>query len=137
MTTLTQAPAKPRLTRFQRAVYDCIAAHIRRKGYAPTYRDLCAAVNSASVSDVHAIVDVLVARGLLVKTPNIARGLSLPPTPDAPATLEEQVGVWMDLGCVVVGYQRRDGSLAGYEAWEKQGETYRRVALERIEEVQS
>lgn len=130
MTDIQSIPAKPRLTRFQRAVYDCIAAHIRRKGYAPTYRDLCAAVNSASV-------DVLVTRGLLVKTPNIARGLSLPPTPDAPATLGEQVGVWMDLGCVVGGYQCRDGSLAGYEAWEKQGETYRRVALVRIEEVQS
>lgn len=65
------------LTAAQGRVLDAIAVHTKVHGRSPSYRQIAAAVGSASVGSVARWIDGLVERGALYRLPNRARTLAV------------------------------------------------------------
>lgn len=66
-----------KLTKKQLAVLDYIEDFIEEKGVAPTYREIMAGLQLASVSAVAEHIDNLVEKGVLKKVPGAARTLEV------------------------------------------------------------
>ena len=76
------------LTDRQRQVLDFIKSEIKRMGYPPTVREIGAAVGLSSSSTVHAHLEALEAKGLILRDPSKPRALELlDREPEAPAPL--------------------------------------------------
>lgn len=73
------APADPRppLTSRQAQVYAVIASYIRTRGFAPTVREIGAAVGIRSTNCVSGHLDLIVRKGYLRRESATARGLVL------------------------------------------------------------
>lgn len=76
--------ARPPLTAVQSSVLDTIRDSIRERGYPPTLREVGTAVGLASTSTVAHALQVLQARGYLVRDPGSPRALRIVDDPDAP-----------------------------------------------------
>lgn len=74
------------LTKRQKEVLDFITQFIELHGYAPSYREIGAYFNYASVATVAEHVESLVAKGLLSKSDNEARSIQLVKAPGVDAT---------------------------------------------------
>ncbi|WP_124061290.1 transcriptional repressor LexA [Gordonibacter sp. Marseille-P4307] len=66
-----------KLTKKQRAVLDCIEACIREKGYGPTVREICAALDLSSPSTVHVHLGALEQKGYIERDPLKSRSITL------------------------------------------------------------
>lgn len=66
-----------KLTKRQQAVLDVIEDSIREKGYGPTVREICAALNLSSPSTVHVHLKSLEQKGYIVRDPLKSRSISL------------------------------------------------------------
>lgn len=63
------------LTDIQQQVLDAIRTHIVEKGYPPSVRDVCDAVGLQSSSTGHHHLKALQRKGLIVRDPDVPRGL--------------------------------------------------------------
>ena len=68
-----------KLTKRQKAVLDNIEECIRKKGYGPTVREVCADLGLASPSTVHVHLKTLEDKGYIVRDPLKSRSISLSP----------------------------------------------------------
>ena len=64
----------------QQKILDFMKNEITTKGYPPTVREICSALNIKSTSTVHKDIEDLVREGYLVKDPSKPRALSLLPS---------------------------------------------------------
>ncbi len=77
----------------EQKILDYMRAEIRAKGYPPTVREICSALNIKSTSTAHKDIDTLVKKGFIKKDPSKPRALMLveqdmpdiAPAPAAPA----------------------------------------------------
>lgn len=72
----------------EQKILDYMKQEIREKGYPPTVREICSALNIKSTSTAHKDIDSLVKKGFIVKDPSKPRALMLveqdePETPDS------------------------------------------------------
>ena len=63
----------------ERQILEYMKAEIRQKGYPPTVREICSALNIKSTSTAHKDLDNLVKAGFVVKDPSKPRALMLTP----------------------------------------------------------
>jgi SOS-response transcriptional repressor LexA len=70
-------PTTIRPTRKQKVLLDYIAQFITENGYSPSYREIMAGLNYASVASVSIHVNSLIKRGHLIKRDRSARSLEL------------------------------------------------------------
>lgn len=66
-----------KITKRQQAVLDCIQTCISEKGYGPTVREICEALNLSSPSTVHVHLKALEQKGLIKRDPLKSRSISL------------------------------------------------------------
>lgn len=66
-----------KLTDKERALYDFISSKIRTEGFAPSVRDICAALGWKSTSTVHVYLAKLEEKGLIRKESNKSRALKV------------------------------------------------------------
>lgn len=66
------------LTKRQRQIYDYIEAYIDQKGFGPTVREICEAVNLSSPSTVHVHLRTLEEKGFIVRDSLKSRSIALP-----------------------------------------------------------
>lgn len=66
-----------KLTKKQRAVLECIEACIREKGYGPTVREICTALDLSSPSTVHVHLGSLEQKGYIERDPLKSRSITL------------------------------------------------------------
>lgn len=66
-----------KLTKKQRAVLECIEACIREKGYGPTVREICTALDLSSPSTVHVHLGALEQKGYIERNPLKSRSITL------------------------------------------------------------
>ncbi|AJC11978.1 hypothetical protein JI75_04135 [Berryella intestinalis] len=66
-----------KLTKKQRAVLECIEACIREKGYGPTVREICTALDLSSPSTVHVHLGALEQKGYIERDPLKSRSITL------------------------------------------------------------
>ncbi len=81
-------------TKRQQAVLDAIEQYIREKGYGPTVREICSALNLSSPSTVHVHLRSLEEKGYIKRDPlksrSIALTYSLDNEPEATSVVSEQ-----------------------------------------------
>ena len=75
----------------EQKILDYMRAEIRAKGYPPTVREICSALNIKSTSTAHKDIDSLVKKGFIKKDPSKPRALMVvdqdaPDTAPAPAS---------------------------------------------------
>lgn len=68
-------PTPEPLTPAQRDVLFFVAAHVEREGYAPTVREIGAALAITSTNGVHEILERLERKGWIARTPLKARAM--------------------------------------------------------------
>lgn len=61
----------------EQKILDYMRAEIKQKGYPPTVREICSALNIKSTSTAHKDIDSLVKKGYIVKDPSKPRALML------------------------------------------------------------
>lgn len=66
-----------KLTEKERALYDYISKKIKEEGFAPSVRDICAALGWKSTSTVHVYLAKLEEKGLIRKQSNKSRALKV------------------------------------------------------------
>lgn len=66
-----------KLTDKERALYDYITEKVKKEGFAPSVRDICAALGWKSTSTVHAYLARLEEKGLIRKESNKSRALKV------------------------------------------------------------
>lgn len=66
-----------KLTDKERALYDFISHKIKSEGFAPSVRDICAALGWKSTSTVHVYLSKLEEKGLIKKESNKSRALNV------------------------------------------------------------
>lgn len=66
-----------KLTKKQQAVLDCIKQCIDERGYAPTVRDICQALNLSSPSTVHVHLKSLEQKGYIKRDPLKSRSITI------------------------------------------------------------
>ena len=59
----------------ERKILDYMKSEIKHKGYPPTVREICSALNIKSTSTTHKDIEALVKKGFLVKDPSKPRAL--------------------------------------------------------------
>ncbi|MBQ3123591.1 MAG: HTH domain-containing protein, partial [Firmicutes bacterium] len=64
----------------ERAILAYMKEEIKKKGYPPTVREICQALNIKSTSTAHKDIDSLVKQGYIVKDPSKPRALMLKDT---------------------------------------------------------
>ena len=69
--------AQEKLSDRQQQIYDFIREWTRKKGYPPTVRDICAAVNLKSTSSVHAHLATLERKGYIHRDPTKTRAIEI------------------------------------------------------------
>lgn len=69
--------ATEKLTKRQSAVLECIEDCIREKGYGPTVREICTALNLSSPSTVHVHLKALEKKGYITHDPLKSRSIAL------------------------------------------------------------
>ena len=69
--------AKEKAQKREKAILDFMRAEVRRKGYAPTVREIGGAVGIKSTSTVHKDIESLVQQGFIKKDPSKPRALVL------------------------------------------------------------
>lgn len=86
------------LTRRQQEIYDFIADYIDQYRFGPTIREIANAFMVTSMSTVHGIVDKLICKGYLTRTPNGPRTLALTDKSGRRITMVSQAGVmdWIE-----------------------------------------
>jgi len=70
-------PDREPLTAKQQQIYEFIKSEISRKGYPPSVREICAAVNLSSTSSVHAHLKTLERKGYIRQDSNKNRALEI------------------------------------------------------------
>ena len=70
----------------EQKILDYMRNEIRAKGYPPTVREICSALNIKSTSTAHKDIDSLVKKGFIKKDPSKPRALMLVDQDDAPAS---------------------------------------------------
>lgn len=65
------------ITKRQQAVLDCIAEFIDSKGYGPTVREICTAMDLSSPSTVHVHLKALEEKGMIHRDPLKSRSITL------------------------------------------------------------
>ena len=65
------------LTDKQQQIYDYIKDFILKKGYPPTVRDICEAVNLRSTSSVHSHLETLEKKGYIKRNPSKTRAIEI------------------------------------------------------------
>lgn len=65
------------LKKRERAILDYMQNEIRKKGYPPTVREICTALNIKSTSTAHKDIENLVKKGYIVKDPSKPRALMI------------------------------------------------------------
>ncbi|OGO90711.1 MAG: repressor LexA [Clostridiales bacterium GWF2_38_85] len=65
------------LSNLEESIYRYIQENIEREGFAPSIRDICAAVGIKSTSTVHSYIDKLVTKGYLSKADGKSRAIKL------------------------------------------------------------
>lgn len=73
------------LTKRQQQVYDYIEQYIESKGFGPTVREICEAVNLSSPSTVHVHLKSLEDKGVIVRDPLKSRSIALPHKDETPS----------------------------------------------------
>lgn len=80
---------KTKLTPKQAEILNFLKASISEKGYPPSIREICTAVNLKSTSSVHAYLEVLENKGYIIKDSHNSRSIKLTesasPSEEAPA----------------------------------------------------
>jgi len=75
-------------------ILDYIKKEIKKKGYPPTVREICTALNIKSTSTTHKDIENLVEKGYIVKDPSKPRALMIPDLqPSAEETLFPGMGI--------------------------------------------
>ena len=69
----------------EQKILDYMRNEIRAKGYPPTVREICSALNIKSTSTAHKDIDSLVKKGFIKKDPSKPRALMLVDQDDAPS----------------------------------------------------
>lgn len=69
----------------EQKILDYMKKEIRAKGYPPTVREICSALNIKSTSTAHKDIDSLVKKGFIKKDPSKPRALMLVEQDDTPA----------------------------------------------------
>ena len=65
------------LSKKQEEVFNFLKSQIRRKGYPPTVREICDAVNLSSTSTVHAHLETLERKGYIRRSPTKNRSIEI------------------------------------------------------------
>lgn len=65
------------LKKREQAILDYMQQQLRKKGYPPTVREICAALNVKSTSTVHKDIENLVKKGYITKDPSKPRALMI------------------------------------------------------------
>jgi len=68
---------KPKLTDRQREIFEFISNNILHKGFPPTIREIGQKFNIASTNGVRSILNALIKKGYIRKTPLVSRGIEL------------------------------------------------------------
>lgn len=80
-----------KLTDKERALYDYITEKVKKEGFAPSVRDICAALGWKSTSTVHAYLARLEEKGLIRKESNKSRALKVEKDEDSLSQLRGKV----------------------------------------------
>lgn len=80
-----------KLTDKERALYDYITEKVKKEGFAPSVRDICAALGWKSTSTVHAYLARLEEKGLIRKESNKSRALKVEKDADSLSQLRGKV----------------------------------------------
>lgn len=88
------------LTQKEKDVLDYISECVERNGYAPSVRDICAAVGIKSTSSVHGYLHRLEAKGYIKKSSGKSRALSIESNTDSDSGKMKKVPI---LGRVTAG----------------------------------
>lgn len=92
------------LTHRQREVYNFIAAHQKRCGFAPTYAEIMQGLGLASKANAQRLIEALVKRGFLRRRRGRARGIEIVgPKPPGPNAIAIPATVCPDCGDQLVG----------------------------------
>lgn len=83
---------KDKLSAKQREILDYLEAQIMRKGYPPSVREICGAVNLSSTSSVHAHLNSLENKGYIRRDPTKPRAIEIL-EPEFKKTVEETISV--------------------------------------------
>ena len=93
----------------ERRILAYMKEEIRKKGYPPTVREICAALNIKSTSTAHKDIESLVKQGYIIKDPSKPRALMITDPDDAGDIYGEGAGSAYDAGAA-------DG--ASQDAWD-------------------
>lgn len=72
------------LSKRQQQIYDFIESYIGQKGFGPTVREICEAVNLSSPSTVHVHLRTLEEKGFIVRDSLKSRSIALPHKEESP-----------------------------------------------------
>lgn len=80
-----------KLSEKERALYDYITEKVKKEGFAPSVRDICAALGWKSTSTVHAYLARLEEKGLIRKESNKSRALKVEKDEEAASQIRGKV----------------------------------------------
>ncbi len=81
----------------EQKILDYMRKEIRAKGYPPTVREICSALNIKSTSTAHKDIDSLVKKGFIKKDPSKPRALMLVEQDETPAAAEPDIAPVFDI----------------------------------------
>jgi repressor LexA len=79
------------LSEREQKILSYMKKEIKKKGYPPTVREICTALNIKSTSTTHKDIEALVEKGYIVKDPSKPRALMIKTSLDADATSQGNV----------------------------------------------
>ncbi len=100
---------KAKLTERERAVYDYIAATIRTEGYAPSVRDICAALGLKSTSTAHAYLARLEQKGVIRKESGKSRTLRIGQEGETPVSVRVPIVGRVAAGAPILAVENTEG----------------------------
>ena len=75
----------------EQKILDYMKSKIRRKGYPPTVREICSALNIKSTSTAHKDIDSLVKQGYIIKDPSKPRALMVVDNDQTPVSNTDDI----------------------------------------------
>lgn len=114
---------KPKLTARQKQLYDFISKSILERGAPPTIREMGEKLTISSTNGVRSILNALIKKGYVKKTPLVSRGIELAGEMMSSVKHLPLVGV-VPAGAPILAQENIEGSIAVDTSFLPSGETF-------------